>query len=321
MKSLAHCLTLLSTIAISIAANLPAQAQRARVFVSVNGDDANPCTGGSPCKTFQHAHDVVLAGGEISVLNTGGYGTLTITKAISIVVPAGIEAAIATPAAGTAITIQAQPSDVVSLRGLMLDGNGLASFGISFQSGGSLEIVDCNVRSFQSTGISVQSATPTSVMISNTNITNNRSISPVYGMYLDAFNAGGTIMATLDNVTFNNNGRALQINAVSAPVEVQISNSHIDSSADYGLGVGSGFATAASSAVLRYVTFNQTPTAIGVFGNGTVWLSQITQTAAPSFPSSAGIIFSNSNNAAYSDGTNRLMGAITGGTLQLWTQQ
>jgi len=320
MRSRVFCLTLLSIIAISVVTGVPAQAQRARVFVSVNGNDSNPCTAGSPCKTFQAAHNAVLAGGEISVLDTGGYGMLTITKAISIVVPAGIEAAIATPAAGTAITIQAQPSDVVSLRGLMLDGNGLASFGINFQSGGTLEIANCIVRSFQSTGISVQSATPTTVMISNTSITNNRSISPVYGMYLEAFNAGATIMATLDNVTFNNNGRALQINAVSAPVEAQISNSHIDTSLDYGLGVGSGFATAASSAMLRYVTFNQTPTAIGVFGNGTVWLSQITQTAAPSFPSSAGILFSNSNNAGYSDGTNHL-GAISGGILQPWTQQ
>src|SRR5215471_15928774 len=138
MKSLTHCLTLLSIIAISIAANLPAQAQRARVFVSVNGNDANPCTGGSPCKTFQHAHDVVQAGGEISVLDTGGYGTLIISKALSIVTPAGVEASIAIPNGGTGITISANSIDAISLRGLTLDGTGIGQFGIVFNSGQSL---------------------------------------------------------------------------------------------------------------------------------------------------------------------------------------
>ena len=85
MKSRTLFLALLSTIVIIIAASLPAQAQRARVFVSVTGNDANPCTAGSPCKTFQAAHDAVLAGGEISVLDTGGYGTLIINEAVSIV--------------------------------------------------------------------------------------------------------------------------------------------------------------------------------------------------------------------------------------------
>ena len=46
--------------------NLPAQAaQRDRVFVASYGSDSNPCTFGSPCKTFQNALSAVAAGGEI----------------------------------------------------------------------------------------------------------------------------------------------------------------------------------------------------------------------------------------------------------------
>src|SRR5215472_1974366 len=96
MKSRTLFLALLSIIAISMCASLPAQAQRARVFVSVNGNDSNPCTALSPCKTFQAAHNAVLADGEISVLDTGGYGTLVINKAISIVA-IGVQASIAIP--------------------------------------------------------------------------------------------------------------------------------------------------------------------------------------------------------------------------------
>src|SRR6516164_6813840 len=125
MNTRAICFSLLSIIAISIAASLPAQAQRARVFVSVNGNDSNPCTALSPCRTFQAAHDAVQAGGEIDVLDTGGYGTLNITKSISIVNPGGVVASIATASGQSAIAINAGPTDTISLRGLTLDGVGI----------------------------------------------------------------------------------------------------------------------------------------------------------------------------------------------------
>jgi hypothetical protein len=51
-----------------------AQAQLSRVFVSGHGEDTNPCNLAAPCRTFQHAHDTVAAGGEIAVLDTAGYG-------------------------------------------------------------------------------------------------------------------------------------------------------------------------------------------------------------------------------------------------------
>src|SRR5437763_9209125 len=60
-----------------------AQAQ-SRVFVAAQGSDGNPCTFAQPCRTFQHAHDTVAAGGEIDVLDPAGYGALIISKAISV---------------------------------------------------------------------------------------------------------------------------------------------------------------------------------------------------------------------------------------------
>jgi hypothetical protein len=55
-----------------------------RVFVSGHGSDTDACTPAAPCRTFQHAHDVVAANGEIDVLDPAGYGAVNITKAISI---------------------------------------------------------------------------------------------------------------------------------------------------------------------------------------------------------------------------------------------
>ena len=64
---------------------VPTHAQPNPAFVAAKGSDSNPCTVALPCRSFQHAHDVIAANGEIDVLDPGaGYGTLNITKSISI---------------------------------------------------------------------------------------------------------------------------------------------------------------------------------------------------------------------------------------------
>src|SRR5262249_46486056 len=65
---------------------VPAEAQLARTYVSAaSGNDANDCNRLTPCRTFQKAHDSTLAAGEVTVLDPGGYGALTIAKAISVI--------------------------------------------------------------------------------------------------------------------------------------------------------------------------------------------------------------------------------------------
>src|SRR6266550_4525079 len=61
-----------------------AHGQATRTWVSGVGDDANPCSRTAPCKTFAGAISKTAAGGEINALDPGGYGAVTITKAITI---------------------------------------------------------------------------------------------------------------------------------------------------------------------------------------------------------------------------------------------
>src|SRR5205085_2322693 len=61
-----------------------AHAQATRTWVSGVGDDANPCSRTAPCKTFAGAISKTAAGGEIDCLDPGGFGAVTITKAITI---------------------------------------------------------------------------------------------------------------------------------------------------------------------------------------------------------------------------------------------
>src|SRR5262245_44935120 len=102
--------TFLVATAFAVAAALqsaPAQALNTRSFISANGLDTNACTRTAPCRTLQKAHDETNSGGEISLLDPGGYGTVTITKAISIVNDGVGSTGILVPSAGTGITINA----------------------------------------------------------------------------------------------------------------------------------------------------------------------------------------------------------------------
>src|ERR1700681_4351769 len=70
-------------------ASAPASAQATRTWVSGVGDDVNPCSRTAPCKTFPGAISKTAIGGEINCLDPGGFGGVTITKAITISCEAG----------------------------------------------------------------------------------------------------------------------------------------------------------------------------------------------------------------------------------------
>src|SRR5438132_3186628 len=100
-----------------------AQAQASRTWVSGVGDDANPCSRTATCKTFAGAISKTAAGGEIDALDPGGFGAVTITKAITIDGGGGQVASIL--AAGTnGITVAAGAADIVTLRNIQLNGAG-----------------------------------------------------------------------------------------------------------------------------------------------------------------------------------------------------
>jgi hypothetical protein len=144
----------LALLAIALAVSLqaiPAQAQPIRTFVALTGSDSNPCTFALPCKSAQHAHDVVATGGEVRMLDPGSYGLLTITKSISILGDG--HGGIAAQNGATAITINAQASDQINLRGLVLEGFDTGNTGILFISGAALNIQDTIIRNFTSLGV------------------------------------------------------------------------------------------------------------------------------------------------------------------------
>jgi len=108
---------------------LPAAAFGAatQTWVSGVGDDVNACTRTEPCKTFAGAISKTETGGEINVLDPGGFGAVTITKSITISA-IGVTAGVLV--SGTnGIVVSAPSTANVILRGLDFDG--IAGLGLS----------------------------------------------------------------------------------------------------------------------------------------------------------------------------------------------
>ena len=145
---------LLSLAAVAAVVSLgAAQAQATRTWVSGVGDDANPCSRTAPCKTFPGAISKTAAGGEINCLDPGGFGAVTITKAITIACE-GVTAGVVV--AGTnGIIVNAGVNDNVTLRGLDINGAGTGLNGIRFLAGKALIVDNCQIYEFTTHGIDV----------------------------------------------------------------------------------------------------------------------------------------------------------------------
>lgn len=153
---LRRILALASTmLVLSLLASSDAGAAAQRTFVASNGNDANPCSLASPCRSFAAAIAQTLAGGEVIVLDSAGYGPVTIAQSVSITAPAGIYAGVSV-SSGDGITVNG-PAIEVALKGLTVNGVG-GSDGIAFQQGKRLAIEDCTVSGMANYGINVTAA-------------------------------------------------------------------------------------------------------------------------------------------------------------------
>src|SRR3989442_9139195 len=112
--------TFLAVAIVALAAVSTVQAQATRTWVSGVGDDANPCSRTAPCKTFAGAISKTAASGEISAIDDGAYGAVTITKSITIRVVGHEGGVLASSTNG--IIINAGPDARVTLIGLDIEG-------------------------------------------------------------------------------------------------------------------------------------------------------------------------------------------------------
>jgi hypothetical protein len=203
-----------------------ASAQATRTWVSGVGNDADVCSRTASCRTFAGAILKTAAGGEISVLDPGGFGAVTITKSLTINGVGAVSSIIGALVNG--MVINAGPNDVVTLRHLQINGVGSGFVGIKFLAGGALIVEDVIVHGFQ-TGIETSTGNTT---VNRALISNNRN----FGV-----NAlGGTLTVENSTIASNNVGVQASTSGGGAIVgTVRLSNNGVYNNLT-GFGCGGG---------------------------------------------------------------------------------
>jgi hypothetical protein len=174
-KSQMRTMNLLKLLGTVLLGTTLMSAQASRTWVSGVGDDANPCSRTAPCKTFAGAISKTAPGGEIDALDPGGFGAVTITKAITLDGGGGQVASVLVNGTN-GIVVQAGAGDVVTLRNLRINGirsgaNGGIN-GIRWISGAALHIENCFIFGFTNNGIDIATSGG-QVIVEGTTVTNN----------------------------------------------------------------------------------------------------------------------------------------------------
>ena len=126
-----------------------------KTYVSNTGSNANNCsTVVQACASFATALASTAPGGEITVVNTGDYGAVNIVQSVNVTNDGAGEASILA-AASTGIIVSAGVGDVVSIRGLVIDGQDSGLEGISIGQISAVHIQNCVIRNFQASGSGV----------------------------------------------------------------------------------------------------------------------------------------------------------------------
>jgi len=199
-----------------------------RTFVKSIGIDNPTCALNAPCRTFGAAIAATSPGGEVIVLDSAGYGAVTIFQSVSIIAPPGIYAGISV-ATGTGITVN-NPNAKVILEGLTINGTGGDS-GIRLPQG-ELHVNRCSVANMLLDGISSNPIGPARLFVHDSVIRDNGGV----GIKLSK-----NVIAVIDGVhVVNNKNNGIEADQSTS---LSVTNSEMSSNGGSGLEVSAVFAT------------------------------------------------------------------------------
>jgi hypothetical protein len=191
-----------------------AQAQAVRTWVSGTGDDVNPCSRTAPCKTFAGAISKTAANGEISVLDPGSFGAVTITKSITINGEgqlAGITSSLT-----NAIIVNAGVNDKVVIKNIAINGAGNGLNGVRYLAGKEVVLENVTIEGLGAGGRGVDMSLTASGTLELQNVTISEATTGIR-----ANTTSGAAIVTLENVRFLSTGGAAVEAAAGAFVSVR----------------------------------------------------------------------------------------------------
>ena len=296
MKRVVQILVLATcTVAFASIAN----AQASRTWVSGVGDDVNPCSRTAPCKTFAGAISKTARDGEISVLDPGGYGAVTITKSIYIngTHGAGYGSILNSLVNGVIINIT-DPADVrkaVRLRALDINGVSTGINGVSILAANNVwiedSVIDGNTGNGTTSGIGIRVATTAScnLYVSDTMIHKN-----VTGIRVTTTSGFATANIRDSNIEGNTTGLDVGTNGFAA-----VDNCR------FALNTSNGVATTASGATItiRESQLSNNGTAINAAAGSTLRaLSNMLNNNTTGFGGTTAVIQTDGQNRSVANG-------------------
>jgi hypothetical protein len=267
----------ISSVALLLGWNGPAgAAQLTRAWVSGKGVDATDCGPLSRlCRQVSYVltNNLVVAGGEVDILDPMGMQPFTITQSLSVV----------NDGAGTAsvqgtISIAA-PNATVLLRGLSIDGAATAATGISVTSAKTVDILNCVVRHFTTKGLSFAPNAPINhFSVIDSDFSDN-------GQAGVSVTASASVSGAVARTTLKNNGANGMFvqNTTSDPaqkIKITVVDSFATNNVDSGL---STISTVANSLVVAdgFVAGNNGVAGLKAAGASELDLSRIVAAGSP----------------------------------------
>jgi hypothetical protein len=315
MTHLRTAFRLFSLLVFLLAVSSAAHAQATRTWVSGVGDDVNPCSRTAPCKTFAGAISKTFIGGEIDALDDGGYGTVTITKSITIDGGGHLASVLASGTNGINVNFTAaananDPQRRVTLRRLSINGTGASGAvgtstglkGINISTNNAnlaVHVENCYIQNFTQVGIDTSGVAATGVYLSvkDTNIQNTQ-------VGVNITTSTGFIQANLDHARIEKNAG----NGVTVGVHghVYVRESEIIFNSD-GISMAAGVTDGTAHVESTFVGSNT----VGIRNGGTGSIVDISNTSiiengtglATSSGAAGGGINSHGNNQIANTGT------------------
>jgi hypothetical protein len=211
---------------VSVLTAAPAYAAREHSFVASYGNDSNTCSYLSPCATFQQALSVTVAGGEITAIDSDGFGPLNITQSVTITGAPGAEANVPPISGHSSVVINGSGINV-TLRNLTINGEGVGYNGIEIDQAASVTVTNCTITDFYDPSSDPNAGNgiylPASASLNNLTVTNSQlSNNGQAGIYIES-----NTNALIDNVVLTGNTSFGILNFQGATTAVAIANSFI----------------------------------------------------------------------------------------------
>jgi hypothetical protein len=264
MSKVRFTLNILAVTIFTLTVASMAQGQATRTWVSGVGDDVNPCSRTAPCKTYAGAISKTARDGEISTLDPGGFGAVTITKSITINGGGGGQgygSILASLVTGVIINIT-DAADVrksVRLDWLNINGASNGIDGVRMLAGNTLHVENTLIDGFTGHGINLNfSAANTGTVLSVHNTTIRNCVGT--GIRTNAA-SGGRITSAINDVHITKCGIGIdQVNGTIGSVH----NSQVSSCAT---GIQTAEPTAGSVVNIDSTTIsNNSGTGVNVVG-------------------------------------------------------